>query len=186
MATLKSAVSPTAIPAITRVVILGAESSGKSILAEALAAHYQTVWVPEYLREFVETHQRVPREEDQILIATTQVQREKAAEQRAKAWLFCDTSPLMTAVYSRHYFNQVDAALAALEQSHTYDFTLVTAPDFPWSADGLQRESAAVRQHIHEELLGILEEREIPFLLLEGSLVERVEQVQFALSFLVG
>lgn len=171
---------------VTRIAILGAESSGKSILAEALAAHYQTVWVPEYLREFVETHQRVPRAEDQIQIATTQVQREKAAEQRANAWLFCDTSPLMTAIYSRHYFKQADAALEQLEQDHTYDFTLVTAPDFPWSADGLQRESAAVRQHIHEELLGILEDREIPFMLLEGSLAERVEQVQFALSFLIG
>ncbi len=172
--------------AITRVAILGAESSGKSILAEALAARYDTVWVPEYLREFVETHQRVPRAEEQILIATTQIQREKETAQRAKTWLFCDTSPVMTAVYSRHYFKRTDAALEQLEQSHTYDFTLVTAPDFPWSADGLQRDSSAVRQQIHEELLGILDERGIPFLLVEGSLAKRVEQVQFTLSFLMG
>jgi NadR type nicotinamide-nucleotide adenylyltransferase len=172
--------------AITRVAILGAESSGKSILAEALAVRYQTIWVPEYLREFVETHQRVPRAEEQILIATTQVQKENEAALRAKTWLFCDTSPLMTAIYSRHYFKHADADLEQLERSHTYDFTLVAAPDFPWSADGLQRESAAVRQHIHEELLGILDEREIPFLLVEGSLTERIEQVQFALSFLIG
>lgn len=171
---------------ITRVAILGAESSGKSILAEALAAHYQTVWVPEYLREFVTTQQRVPKEEEQILIANMQVQRENELALRAKNWLFCDTSPLMTAIYSQHYFKQTDAELVRLEQSHTYDFTLVTAPDFPWSEDGLQRESAVVRQHIHEKLLGILEEREIPFLLVEGSLTERVEQVQFALSFLMG
>lgn len=180
---MSAIILPIALP-ITRVAILGAESSGKSILAEALAAHYQTVWVPEYLREFVDTQQRVPKEEEQILIATTQVQREKEFALRARDWLFCDTSPLMTAIYSRHYFQQADAALAQLEQSHTYDFTLVTAPDFPWSADGLQRESAAVRQHIHDELLRILEEREIPFLLVEGSLAERVEQVQFTLSFL--
>jgi NadR type nicotinamide-nucleotide adenylyltransferase len=170
--------------AMTRVAILGAESSGKTILAEALAARYHTVWVPEYLREFVEIHQRAPRAEEQILIATIQLQREKEAAQRAKDWLFCDTSPLMTAIYSRHYFKHAEAALEELEQAHTYDFTLVTAPDFPWSADGLQRESAAVRQHIHEKLLGILDEREIPFMLLEGSLEQRVEQVQFALSFL--
>ena len=181
-----SAIKSPIVSTVTRVAILGAESSGKSILAEALAARYSTVWVPEYLREFVETHQRVPGADEQIQIATTQVQREIEATQHAKAWLFCDTSPLMTAIYSRHYFKQVDAALEALEHSHTYDFTLVTAPDFPWSADGLQRESAAVRQHIHEELLGILEEREIPFMLVEGSLAERLEQVQFALSFLVG
>lgn len=176
--------SPGASP-ITRVAILGAESSGKSILAEALAARYQTVWVPEYLREFVDTRQRVPKEEEQILIATTQVQREQEFAAHARDWLFCDTSPLMTALYSQHYFKQVDLALQQLERSHTYDFTLVTAPDFPWSADGLQRESAAVRQHIHEELMRVLDQREIPFLLVEGSLAERVEQVQFTLSFLL-
>lgn len=182
---MSAMILPTALP-ITRVAILGAESSGKSVLAEALAAHYHTTWVPEYLREFVETQQRVPKEEEQILIATTQVQRENASVLRAKDWLFCDTSPLMTAIYSRHYFQRADAALEQLALSHAYDFTLVAAPDFPWSADGLQRESAAVRQHIHEALLRILDEREIPFLLVEGSLAERVEQVQFTLSFLIG
>ena len=174
------------VPPLTRVAILGAESSGKSVLAAALAAAYQTVWVPEYLREFVDTHQRVPKEAEQILIATTQVQRENECLERAKEWLFCDTSPLMTAIYSRHYFKQADAALEALEQSHQYDFILVTAPDFPWSADGLQRESAAVRQHIHEKLLDTLDERDIPFLLVEGTLAERVEQVKLTLSFLMG
>ena len=169
---------------VSRVAILGAESSGKSILAEALAKRFDTVWVPEYLREFVDVHQRVPREEEQILIARTQVQSEQEQFQHAKTWLFCDTSPLMTAIYSRHYFKHADAELEQLEQSHAYDFTIVTAPDFPWSGDGLQRDSAAVRQRIHEELLRILDERETPFLLVEGSLAERVEQVQLTLSFL--
>lgn len=170
---------------VNRIAILGAESSGKSQLAEALASRYQTLWVPEYLREFVETHQRVPQAEEQILIATTQVQRETALALRAKDWLFCDTTPLMTAIYSRHYFSEADAALAQLELSHAYDFTLVTAPDFPWTADGLQRESASVRQRVHEELLDILDQREMPFLLVEGSLQNRLEQVEFALSFLL-
>ena len=170
---------------VNRIAILGAESSGKSLLAEALAMRYETLWVPEYLREFVDTEQRVPREDEQILIAITQVQRENELLKRANNWLFCDTTPLMTAIYSRHYFIQADAALAQLEQSHSYDFTLVTAPDFPWSADGLQRESAIVRQRVHEELLTVLDDREIPFLLVEGSLQHRIEQVEFALSFLI-
>ena len=171
--------------AVNRVVILGAESSGKSILAEALAKHYQTVWVPEYLREFVETQKRVPRAEEQILIARTQVQREQALLPKASQWLFCDTGPMMTAIYSRHYFTEPDAALAELEQTHEYDFTIVTAPDFPWQADGLQRESAAVRERVHQQLLDLLDERDIPFLLVGGSVQSRVEQVQFALSFLL-
>lgn len=171
---------------INRIAILGAESTGKSQLAQALAQRYETFWVPEYLREFVETEQRVPRADEQILIANTQLQRENDLAERAKDWLFCDTTPLMTALYSRHYFNQVDAALAQLEQAHAYDFTLVAAPDFPWTPDGLQRESAQVRERVHQQLLDILEDREIPFLLVEGSLSQRLEQVEFALSFLMG
>lgn len=171
---------------INRIAILGAESTGKSQLAQELALRYQTLWVPEYLREFVETQRRVPRTDEQFLIASTQLQRENEVAERAKDWLFCDTTPLMTALYSQHYFGEVDAALAQLEQAHAYDFTLVTAPDLPWTADGLQRESAQVRERIHQQLLDILEDREIPFLLVEGSLSQRVEQVEFALSFLMG
>ncbi|MFZ6674367.1 AAA family ATPase [Undibacterium sp. Xuan67W] len=170
---------------VHRMAILGAESSGKSLLADALARRYQSVWVPEYLREFVDTHQRVPTEAEQILIARTQVERELALFAEAKDWLFCDTSPLMTALYSRHYFGRVDAELDILEKQHDYDFIVVTAPDFPWTPDGLQRESPAVRQQIHEQLLDLLDEREIPFLMVTGSLPDRVEQVDFALSFLL-
>lgn len=169
---------------VNKIAILGAESSGKSVLAEALARKYQTVWVPEYLREFVETAQRVPREEEQVLIARTQLAREQQALEQARQWLFCDTSPLMTAIYSAHYFQRVDEALEALAGQHEYDFTLVTAPDFPWAPDGLQRESPAVRQRVHDQLLEILEQRDIPHLLVAGSLTERLEQVDFALSFL--
>lgn len=170
---------------VNRVAILGAESSGKSILAQALAHQYQTLWVPEYLREFVDAQQRVPEETEQLLIATTQLERENEAARTANTWLFCDTSPLMTAMYSRHYFGRVDKALEDLDQAHNYDFTLVTAPDFPWVADGLQRESAVVRQRVHEDLLMLLEQRDIPFLLVEGALKNRIEQVEFALNFLL-
>lgn len=170
---------------VQRIAILGAESSGKSALAEALAHRYKTLWVPEYLREFVETQQRVPRHSEQMVIAQTQLEREAEMVAKANRWLFCDTTPLMTAIYSEYYFSAVGDDLMALAYQHHYDFTVVTAPDLPWVADGLQRESPAVRQVIHERVLVELEEREIPHLLIEGSLAQRVEQVEFALTFLM-
>nr|WP_314859341.1 ATP-binding protein [uncultured Undibacterium sp.] len=172
------------IPPVNRIAILGAESSGKSLLAQALATHFKTLWVPEYLREFVEKNERVPCSDDQLLIAKTQMERENAAANQASTWLFCDTTPMMTALYSHLYFDELDPELMAMDLVHNYQFTVVTAPDFPWTPDGLQRESPQVRQQVHEELISILDEREIPFMLVEGSVESRVQQVRFALDFL--
>ncbi len=164
--------------AIQRIVILGAESTGKSTLAAALAVHYGTVWVPEYLREFVESRQRTPWAEEQLPIAITQRERETENEARAHRFLFCDTSPLMTAVYSDYYFDQADAALNALAKQHEYRATIVTSPTTPWMPDGLQRESDAVRQEIHARLLRKLDDDGIAYLLVDGSTEQRIAQVE--------
>jgi NadR type nicotinamide-nucleotide adenylyltransferase len=165
-----------------RIAILGAESSGKSTLAAALAEHYRTVWVPEYLREFVDTHQRVPREEDQYAIALTQLTRENDAAMRAGRFLFCDTTPLMTALYSRVYWGRVDAQLAELDSVHEYALTLVTAPDGPWMPDGLQRESEAVRQSVHALVLANLHARGIAHTVVAGDPAQRMAQVRALLG----
>lgn len=169
---------------LARIAILGAESTGKSTLAPRLAAHYDTLWVPEYLREFVETRQRVPHEEDQLGIARTQRAREDAlaASPAARRFLFCDTTPLMTAVYSRIYWGRVPPELLALEAGHDYAVTLVAGLDLPWVPDGLQRESEAVRRRVHACLLAVLRERGIPFTLVEGDLPRRMRQVQELLA----
>jgi len=160
---------------IRRIAILGAESSGKSTLAAALAAHYGTLWVPEYLREFVETHGRTPCEDDQLDIARVQVQRDDACAVHATRFLFCDTTPVMTALYSRFYWQRVDRRLAALAETRRYDLTLVTMPDMPWTADGMQRESDEVRHTIHAMLLEMLEERGIGYELMGGGEARRLE-----------
>ncbi|XYJ12726.1 AAA family ATPase [Telluria sp. B2] len=169
---------------VLRIAVLGAESSGKSTLCEALAQRYGTIWVPEYLREFVDTMGRVPFESDQFGIARTQREREEAAAARAKRYLFCDTTPLMTALYSRVYWGRVDAQLAELARSHDYALTLVTATDTPWTPDGLQRESEEVREMVHRMVLAELNERGIPFVLIEGDLPQRLRQVERALEAL--
>lgn len=178
------------MPPVRRIAVLGAESSGKSTLCEALARRYGTVWVPEYLREFVDTHARVPFESDQYPIARTQLAREEEAAKlvaerpagRAGRLLFCDTTPLMTALYSRQYWGRVDPQLARLDGRHDYAWTLVTAPDGPWEPDGLQRESEQVRQKVHRMLIEILDARAIPYVLLEGSLAQRLLRVETLLG----
>lgn len=169
---------------VERIAILGAESTGKSTLTAALAAAYDTAWVPEYLREFVEVSQRVPFEDDQIGIARTQLLREDALAARAHGLLFCDTTPLMTAVYSDIYWGRVPPALDALARSHDYAITLVVAPDGPWIPDGLQRESAEVRLRVHAALLARLQDQQIDFTLLTGPLAQRLQQAAPVLELL--
>lgn len=165
-----------------RVAIVGSASSGKTTLAQALALRYESVWVPEYLREFVETRGRVPVEADQLHIAQTQAAREDLAAARAGRFVFCDTTPLMTAVYSRHYFGRIDDALAQLVASRRYDVTFACAPDIPWQPDGLQREpedqSAAVNAILTAELVS----RGIAHVRIHGPLEQRMAQVEAVLG----
>lgn len=168
--------------AIQRIVILGAESTGKSTLAAALATHYNTIWIPEYLREFVESRQRTPYADEQFFIAMTQREREHKSEGSAQRYLFCDTSPLMTAIYSEHYFGEVDAALNALAGQHDYAATIVTTPTTPWMPDGLQRESDTVRQQIHARLMRKLDQGNIAHLPVAGTTQQRIAQVEAYLA----
>ncbi|MYM27307.1 AAA family ATPase [Duganella sp. CY15W] len=169
---------------VLRIAILGTASSGKTTLAAALAGRYGTLWVPEYLREFVDVEGRVPVDADQIHIARVQRERENMAAPAAQRYLFCDTTPLMTAVYSRHYFGGIDAQLAPLADAHLqdYDLTLVTAADIPWQADGLMRENEEVSIIINRMLNEELTARGIPYVPVSGSIEQRVAQVADALS----
>jgi nicotinamide riboside kinase len=162
-----------------KVAIVGAPSSGKSTMARSLAERHGTLWVPEYLRDFVDAEGRLPVDADQYPIAAAQLAREEQAlaDPRVGAWLFCDTTPLMTAVYSRHYFGAIDAQLAPLADAHRqrYDLTLVAAPDIPWRGDG-QRDSQRVSRVIAGLLAQELARRGIPWFPVSGSREQRMAQ----------
>jgi nicotinamide riboside kinase len=167
-----------------RIAIVGSASSGKTTLAARLAQHYGTIWVPEYLREFVDAEARVPVSADQIHIARVQVEREEAALPLARRFLFCDTTPLMTAVYSLQYFDGIDAELEALAAMHRqrYDITLVCAPDLPWVPDGLMREPEDVSGAVSALLLHELAVRGIPYTLVSGTPEQRLMKVERVLG----
>ncbi|MFN3860202.1 MAG: AAA family ATPase [Roseateles sp.] len=126
------------------VALLGAECTGKSKLAEALAAQFNAGLVTEYLREWCDAHGRTPLQHEQAHIAAEQAERIAAAERR-HALVFCDTTPLITALCSEHYFGDSSLTAAAISYQRRFDLTLLCAPDLPWEADGIQRDGPAVR-----------------------------------------
>ena len=132
--------------------IIGAESTGKTTLAQELATQFDCPWVAEHLREFCESRGRTPTQHEQSLILETQVINEMtaqfAASQRNRPYVFCDTAPLLTAIYSDFVFNDNSLYARARALHSRYALTLLLQPDIRWVPDGMQRDGAHVREPI--------------------------------------
>lgn len=160
---------------VQRICLLGGESSGKTILAEALARAFDTRHVSEYGRDLWEAKNGKLAFDDLLQIGLRQVALEEQAAGSAHRYLFCDTSPLTTLFYSRHLFGRAEAELERLA-NRAYHAVVLCAPDFPFVQDGT-RQGESFRAHQHEWYLRELADRKIPFLLAEGSLERRVATI---------
>jgi HTH-type transcriptional regulator, transcriptional repressor of NAD biosynthesis genes len=160
---------------VKRAVLLGAESTGKSTLAAALAERLETVHVPEFGRELWEARDGRLEFSDMLRIAREQIAREEAAAGRANEWLICDTSPLTTLFYSRRLFGNSDPALVGLA-ARPYDLTMLCAPDYPLVQDGTRQDEAfrAAQDAWYRRELAA---RGIDFVTASGSISERVDHL---------
>jgi HTH-type transcriptional repressor of NAD biosynthesis genes len=173
------------VPATTvpRLVLLGAESSGKTTLAIALAEALTTAWVPEFGRTLHEQKNGKLVYEDLLYIGRRQLELEDEATAQAHGWLVCDTNAATTALYSYYYFHRCDPALQHLAQvcRQRYAHTFVCMPTTPFEDDGW-RGPEALRQFQHGAILMQLELLGIPYTLLDGSVAERVSKVRAVLG----
>jgi len=168
-----------------KIALLGAESTGKSHLAVALAMHLSGCGlkvhrVDEYLREWCDDEQRTPRQEEQRLIAHTQMDRVLAAP--PDAVLIADTTPLMTAVYSQMVFNDHSLDAFALAHQALFDVTLLMGMDIAWVSDGLQRVGAHVREPVDQKIRSLLAQADLPYQVVYGSGTQRLENALFCIG----
>lgn len=168
------------------VAIVGAESSGKSTLAQALHERLSNehgldcALVTEWLRDWCYREGRTPRENEQLGIANEQARLIEAAA-RQHALVICDTTPLMIAVYSEFIFGDRSLLPAALAFQRRCSITLLTAPDLPWEADVL-RDSPAVQAPIDALIRGHLLSANLPWASITGSGAARLESALDALT----
>jgi HTH-type transcriptional repressor of NAD biosynthesis genes len=167
---------------VRRVVLLGGESSGKTTLAAALAAHYRTIWVHEYGRELWEQQNGTMSEADLLMVGHEQIRREQDALGSANHYLFCDTSPLTTAGYGLWMFGRIQPELAELA-AREYDAVILCKPDFPFVQDGSRRE-AAFRDQQYAWYQQQWATFKCPVLEVAGTVAERVSSVARWLSAL--
>jgi nicotinamide riboside kinase len=169
-----------------KIALLGAESTGKSTLAEQLHAHLnqaglRTTLVKEVLRQWCERQARTPRQEEQASIAAEQAARIEAAAAQADC-VIADTTPLMVAVYSEHVFLDHSLYQAALAYQKNFDLTLLTALDLPWVADGLQREGSHVQAPVDTLLRQALHTGGLAYQVVHGVGNKRTQNALQALS----
>ena len=162
---------------VVRVALVGAPSTGKTTLAEALARRHGSVWMPEYGREYWERHNVKRRLTlGQLLeIAVGHRDREDALVLDANRFLFVDTEAIVTQLFSRYYHGRVHSDLEKLagESSSRYDVFFVCDSDIPYD-DTADRSGKANRELFQMWTVDELRTRKIPYVTLRGTVDERV------------
>lgn len=166
---------------ITKVVFLGAPSTGKTTLAERMAQEFNTCWMPEYGREYWEKHQvgRRLSKKQLVEIAEGHLEREENLLYQANRYLFSDTNATTTFMFSQYYHQAALPRLAELASQATarYDLTFLCDIDIPYD-DTWDRSGETKRQIFQKQIVGDLLVRNIPYFVLRGDLEARVKTVK--------
>ncbi len=142
--------------AIKKIVVIGPESTGKSTLCSKLAAHYNTVVVPEYAREYLEKNGKDYTYNDLLTIAKGQIELEdKVVGSRKKpgvkdvihstsdiahseGLLFIDTDMYVMKVWCEFVFNKCHNWILNRIAERCYDGYLLCNVDLEWVKDALR------------------------------------------------
>lgn len=158
---------------IIKVVLFGPESTGKTTLSKQLARHYNTVWAPEFAREYLQNkwnnERKTCQNSDLLPIARGQMELENDLAKKADKVLICDTDLLETKVYSEEYYGgYVNAELEKAAIHNTYDLYLLTYIDTPWEKDDL-RDRPELRLEMFKAFENALIKYKRPYILLKGD-----------------
>ena len=175
------------IQAPRRIALLGAESTGKTQLAQDLAAHLRArglraAAVPEALRAWCTREGRAPRPEEQLSIAQAQERQVDEAAAAGAQVVVADTTALMALVYAGMLFEDDPLYRYALAQQRRYDATLVTGLDLPWTPDGLHRDATQPREDVDALVRSLLQRAGVPFQVVYGSGPARLQAALVALA----
>jgi NadR type nicotinamide-nucleotide adenylyltransferase len=126
-----------------RIAITGPESTGKSHLAELLALHFKSEWVPEFAREYLQLHGPSYSRENVETIALEQLKREQKAVSAAPGFVFYDTDLLVCLIWMEHVFGSAPEWLRKEVDASNFDHTFLMNIDLRWQPDPL-------REHPHQ------------------------------------
>jgi len=152
---------------VKRIAITGPESTGKSILAQQLADHFRTVWVPEFSRVYLLQQDRPYNYDDILNIAQGQKKSEKALSKIARKLMFSDTELLVTKLWCDVKYGKCHPWITENLAKQQYDLYLLMDIDLPWQYDPL-REHPNSRKQLFDLYQEELETRNLNYRLVSG------------------
>ena len=166
------------------------------MLSEKLAAHYGTIWVKEYAREYLLTHGKNYSFENLHDIARGQIIEEEAgirtlqslqAGSRNQKPLFIDTDMYVMKVWCEFVFDKCHHWILNRIAERSYDLYLLCNIDVPWVEDELREypdlESRRKLYHYYKDLLV---NQHVPWVEISGDYEERVQKAIAAVDALTG
>ncbi len=160
-------------PGLTRIVLTGSESTGKTTLATELAAHYSVEWVPEFVREYAARKGKPVIVTDDDAIARGQMALENEYAARATSLLIQDADLLSTVAYCTHYSGSCPRWIEAEAFNRRANLYLLADIDTPWIADGI-RDRGDRREEMQQVFVDTLRRLNAPYVNLSGLGDERL------------
>lgn len=160
---------------LKKIVAIGPESTGKSTLCEMLAAHYNTLWCPEYAREYLLKHGTNYSFNDLETIARGQVHLEEELQSTVNGQLlFIDTDMYVMKVWCEYVFGKCHHFILEEIAARKYDLYLLCNTDLPWVADELREypneKNRVELFHIYKD---ILSQQDTPWVEIKGNNEQR-------------
>ncbi len=160
-----------------RIVIIGPESTGKSTMCKQLAELYDTVWCPEFAREYLLKQGMNYTFEDLTVIAKGQLELEKKIETEAKNNIyFIDTDMYVMKVWHEVAFGRCPSWILKTISRTQYDLYLLCNTDLPWTKDELREyPDVNVRQKLFKTYKDIMINSGIAWAEISGTNEERLK-----------
>ncbi len=151
------------------VVITGAESTGKSVLSDALAKHYNAPWFTEFAREYVQNLDHQYKMDDVLSIARLQRAQIHAALNLKSEVVFFDTWLIITQIWLQVVYNAVPDWIPDLLRNAPVDLFLLCDTDIPWEPDPQRENGGEMRIQLSKIYQSTIENYGFPCRLVQGE-----------------
>lgn len=170
---------------LIKIVAIGPESTGKSTICAALAAHFSTSWCREYARGYLLENGTDYGYEDLLTIAKGQLRLEDEATAEVFSMqqdptknpvLFIDTDMQVMKVWCEFVFNNCHPFILKEIVNRKYDAYLLCKPDLPWVKDELREyPDFETRDKLYHNYKDILVNQDLPWFEVNGQDPQRTE-----------